>query len=129
VQILFNGGEVERLEELQVNGGEAGLPFYSSVRLCVLNLKWQNKALPPLFLLNGADHAYPLDGSNAPVYAANEEEQIEITEETAEDYLRFFCFAVRGDEGPFLLYEALPAGIPESPGVCRIFLGSGCASI
>lgn len=59
---------------------------------------------------------YILDGTSLPVHEANEREGVEISEETAPDYLRFFCFAVRGDEGPFLLFEE-PAAPPAEEDV------------
>jgi hypothetical protein len=40
-----------------------------------------------------------------PIHEANEAGPIKVTEENALDYLRFFCFFVHGDEGPFLIIE------------------------
>jgi ATP-dependent Zn protease len=36
----------------------------------------------------------------------NSEENLELTEETAADFLRFFCYFLRADEGAFALLEA-----------------------
>jgi hypothetical protein len=44
----------------------------------------------------------------------NSDAPIKITEEDVLDYLRFFCFFVRGEEGPFLICEDMNTfGMPK----------------
>ncbi|GIV60056.1 MAG: hypothetical protein KatS3mg043_1145 [Rhodothermaceae bacterium] len=54
----------------------------------------------------------PLNGSSAVIHETNDEpDELLLNEETADEYLRFFCWAVHGDEGPFYL----PASLRELP--------------
>lgn len=104
--VLFDEDETP-LRSLEISGRRAELPFYESVTLLWITLDPPGDAEPQhLFLLDGeAPFYYALDGSSDPIHAANNQEELAIDGETAADYLRFFCFAVRGDEGPFLLFE------------------------
>lgn len=47
-----------------------------------------------------------LDGTCAPVYRLVREPGFLSTYDNAVDYLRFFCFFVRGENGPFLLLDS-----------------------
>jgi ATP-dependent Zn protease len=87
------------------NARATTLPFYKSHQLIELELvseKGQEKA----YLIDGDGRTWWLDGSTAPVHDVNDAESAEITEETAADYLRFFCWILRADEGPFVLLES-----------------------
>lgn len=81
------------------------LPFYSTIAL----VKVDDTAWPantgPFWFLAKQGRVFPLDGSSAPIHDANEADSIKIGEDTALDYLRFFCYFVHGDEGPFLIVE------------------------
>jgi hypothetical protein len=46
-----------------------------------------------------------LDGTSAPIHDANEADPVKVTEANCLDYLRFFCYFVHGDEGPFFIVE------------------------
>lgn len=59
-----------------------------------------------VFGLDGPEQTVWLDGSSAPVHEANEAESLVLTDETVNDYIRFFFFFVRGGSGPFVLVEA-----------------------
>ena len=50
---------------------------------------------------------YRLDGSSAPIHDVNEAASIKVSRDTAVDYVRFFCFFVNGDEGPFFIVDSL----------------------
>lgn len=57
--------------------------------------------------LYGPHGAQALDGTSALVHDINDSGVLDVsTADLACDYLRFFCSAVRGDEGPFYLIEA-----------------------
>ncbi|WP_332673402.1 ankyrin repeat domain-containing protein [Aromatoleum sp.] len=99
---------------------EAVLPFYPahSVRL----LRLSDPAWPPdshaYYLVAPARHsddpAYlHLDGTSPPIHAVNAQAPIALTPDLVCDYLRFFCFFVRGDEGPFIVAESIEQ--PEIP--------------
>ncbi|MBB5708672.1 hypothetical protein [Sphingopyxis panaciterrulae] len=56
--------------------------------------------------LYGPYGAHELDGTSALIHDVNEGGALDVsTADLAADYLRFFCSAVRGDEGPFFLIE------------------------
>lgn len=56
--------------------------------------------------LYGSHGAHAIEGPSALVHDINEAGLLDVsTPELAADYLRFFCSAVRGDEGPFYLLE------------------------
>lgn len=57
--------------------------------------------------LYGPHGAHALDGTSALVHDINDSGLLDVsTAENACDYLRFFCGAVRGEEGPFYLIES-----------------------
>ncbi len=81
------------------------LPFYKNVALVrVADSSW-DKGIGPFWFLAKQGQMFHLDGSSTPIHEANELAPVEITEENALDYLRFFCYFVHGDEGPFLIIE------------------------
>lgn len=48
----------------------------------------------------------PLNGTSPPIHGINAiPNELTLTNENADDYLRFFCSAVHGQEGPFLVLE------------------------
>src|SRR3546814_15619649 len=56
--------------------------------------------------LYGTYGAHELDVTSALIHDVNEGGALDVsTADPAADYLRFFCSAVRGDEGPFFLIE------------------------
>ncbi len=81
------------------------LPFYTTIAL----VKVDDSAWPsntgPFWFLAKQGRMFLLDGSSAPIHDANEADPIKVTEANALDYLRFFCYFVHGDEGPFLIVE------------------------
>ncbi len=81
------------------------LPFYERVVLIrVKDPSWTPKSLVLYFLtLDG--NLFRLNGTSPPIHEVNASAPIKLTEENVLDYLRFFCFFVRGEEGPFLIAE------------------------
>jgi AAA+ superfamily predicted ATPase len=56
--------------------------------------------------LDSPDRTMLLDGTSAPIHETNESESLILTDETVEDYVRFFFFFVRSDSGTFVLIES-----------------------
>lgn len=81
------------------------LPFYERVVLIrVQDSSWTPKNLNIYFLtLDG--NLFRLNGTSPPIHEVNAAAPIKVTEENVLEYLRFFCFFVRGEEGPFLIAE------------------------
>jgi len=83
----------------------AQTPFYATTALVrVDDTAWPAKTGPFWFLAKQG-RMFLLDGSSAPIHDANEADPIKVTEANALEYLRFFCYFVHGDEGPFLIVE------------------------
>ncbi|MBI4030971.1 MAG: hypothetical protein HY370_04790 [Proteobacteria bacterium] len=81
------------------------LPFYERVVLIrVRDGSWSPKNLNIYYLtLDGS--LFRLNGTSPPIHEVNAKSPIKVTEQNVLDYLRFFCFFVRGEEGPFLIAE------------------------
>jgi hypothetical protein len=90
------------------------LPFYRQVALVRLrDPNWDPEHLCIYYLTNKGELTR-LDGTSPPIHMMNAEAPIKVTEENVLDYLRFFCFFVRGEEGPFLISETMETyGLPE----------------
>lgn len=83
------------------------LPFYNGLALIrVVDSMWPNKKLR-VYYLTEAGNLYRLNGTSPPIHEVNGKGFINITDENVLEYLRFFCFFVRGEEGPFLISEDL----------------------
>lgn len=81
------------------------LPFYDQVALIrVQDPNWINPRLN-VYYLTEQGNLYRLNGTSPPIHEVNAKAPVRITEENVLDYLRFFCFFVRGEEGPFLVAE------------------------
>jgi len=92
------------------------LPFYDQVVLIrVRDANWDPAHLNIFFLANQGNLSR-LDGQSAPIHMVNAEAPVRINEQNILDYLRFFCFFVRGEDGPFLIAESMddPA-MPRAP--------------
>jgi len=85
--------------------GWRALPFYERVVLIrVRDSSWSPKNLNIYYLtLDGS--LFRLNGTSPPIHEVNAKAPIKVTEQNVLDYLRFFCFFVRGEEGPFLIAE------------------------
>ena len=92
------------------------LPFYQDTDLVLVKSpEWEVKNLFVYFISKG-DTLVRLDGTSPPLHAFNAG-NIRLTPETAQFYLEFFCFFVRGEEGPFLIVDSLDN--PYLPGSLR----------
>lgn len=90
------------------------LPFYKTVALIRLrDPNWDPENIGIYYLTNKGELTR-LDGTSPPIHMTNAEAPIKVTEENVLDYLRFFCFFVRGEEGPFLISETMDTyGMPQ----------------
>jgi hypothetical protein len=81
------------------------LPFYSGVVLVrVKDPNWTPRNLY-VYYLTSQGNLYRLNGTSPPIHEVNAMAPVKLTEENILDYLKFFCFFVRGEEGPFLIAE------------------------
>lgn len=83
------------------------LPFYESVALVrVKDPNWLGKNLN-IYYLTDQGNLFRLNGTSPPIHEVNAKAPIKINEQNVLDYLRFFCFFVRGEEGPFYVSESM----------------------
>lgn len=83
------------------------LPFYESVALIrVKDPGWVGKNLY-IYYLTDQGNLFRLNGTSPPIHEVNAKAPIKINESNVLDYLRFFCFFVRGEEGPFYVSESM----------------------
>ncbi len=87
-----------------LRASRARLPFYGEHELFDLLLHGV-QGIERAVLLRSPSHMQWLDGQSSPIHAVNELESLQLTEETVLDYVRFFLFAIRGDQGAFVLIE------------------------
>lgn len=83
------------------------LPWYEGVemiRLVTLEMAAQGVTL---FFLRHRGDLYRLNGTSPPIHELNAKVPINLREADVLEYLRFFCYFVRGDEGPFYIAEDL----------------------
>lgn len=90
------------------------LPFYDSVALIrVKDPNWVDKKLT-IYYLTDQGNLFRLNGTSPPIHEVNAKAPIKVTEENVLEYLRFFCFFVRGEEGPFYISESMDdANMPQ----------------
>ncbi len=91
------------------------LPFYDNVVLVrVQDSMWSPSHLT-IYYLTEEGNLFRLNGTSPPIHEVNAKAPVKITEENVLDYLRFFCFFVRGEEGPFLIAESMDnADMPKN---------------
>jgi hypothetical protein len=83
------------------------LPFYERVVLVrVKDPVWTPTNLY-IYYLTVDGNLYRLNGTSPPIHEVNALAPVKITEENVLEYLHFFCFYVRGEEGPFLIAESI----------------------
>jgi hypothetical protein len=83
------------------------LPFYDAVALIrVQDPNWPSKKLN-IYYLTDQGNLFRLNGTSPPIHEVNAKAPIKVTEQNVLEYLRFFCFFVRGEEGPFYVAESM----------------------
>lgn len=81
------------------------LPFYETVALIrVQDPNWVNKEMC-IYYLTDQGNLFRLNGTSPPIHEVNNKAPVKINPDNVLDYLRFFCFYVRGDAGPFYVAE------------------------
>lgn len=82
------------------------LPWYQNSALVrVRDPAWSNQTLA-IYYVTHLGNLYRLNGSSPPIHELNQKVPIELSDRIALDYLKFFCFFVHGDEGPFYVFES-----------------------
>lgn len=95
--------------------GWRALPFYENVVLIRLRDKSWGKPKLSIYYLTDQGNLYRLNGTSPPIHEVNKKAPVMINESNVLEYLRFFCFFVRGEEGPFLIAESMSdPHIPQS---------------
>jgi hypothetical protein len=83
------------------------LPFYDQVAMIrVKDPAWTPKNLY-IYYLTDQGNLYWLNGTSPPIHEVNAKAPVKITDDNVLEYLKFFCFFVRGEEGPFLIAETM----------------------
>ena len=78
------------------------LDFYPGLDLIRLtDPAWLPEGVCVYLIQRKDDGLYRLNGTSPPIHEVNAKAPLKLTEALTADYLRFFCFFVRGEEGPF----------------------------
>ncbi|MBP9050239.1 MAG: hypothetical protein KBF91_03360 [Alphaproteobacteria bacterium] len=96
--------------QVSSNSTEVGwrmLPFYDHVVLIRLRDRTWGKQKLTIYYLTDQGTLFRLNGTSPPIHEVNAKAPVRITEQNVLEYLRFFCFFVRGEEGPFLIAESM----------------------
>ena len=81
------------------------LPFYQNTRLIIAkHNNWKNPNQYLYWLEHDGD-LYRLNGTSPPIHELNAKKTLDLAGGKALDYLKFFCFFVRGEEGPFYVID------------------------
>lgn len=119
-QLLPENAAARLKEQIEVTVGQ---DRYSLLRIAELEFYRNLYLLEVIIFLGGTDeyrrsyalvtnpqdkdkklNIFSLDGSSGVIHQINKVvNEIRLTEETVDKYLRFFCWAVHGEEGPFYL--------------------------
>jgi hypothetical protein len=90
------------------------MTFYKQVALIRLRDQGWGKENLNVYYLTLKGELTRLDGTSPPIHQMNADAHIELNESNILDYVKFFCFFVRGEEGPFLVSETMETyGLPE----------------
>lgn len=83
------------------------LPFYEQVAMIrVKDPAWTPRNLF-IYYLTDQGNLFWLNGTSPPIHEVNAKAPIKVTEDNVLEYLKFFCFFVRGEDGPFLIAESM----------------------
>ena len=114
-------GDRYELDPETLEGSWRSLPWYQSVTLLHLRDASQENERLRFFYLTDKGNLNWLNGTSPPIHAVNAKAPIQINEANVLDYLRFFCFFVRGEEGPFHICEdAADPIIPQHPAITPV---------
>ncbi|MGE4559289.1 MAG: hypothetical protein AB7E77_03730 [Desulfobulbus sp.] len=80
--------------------------FYPGWHIAEISVTGPNDVLATLSFLVNDQSVIPILGASTPIHKLNEKGALSLTNEgSVASYLRFFCNAVRADEGPFRIIE------------------------
>lgn len=83
------------------------LPFYDTVQMIrVKDPDWSPENLFIYYLILDGK-LFRLNGTSPAIHEVNRQAPVRIDEGNCLDYLEFFCFFVRGEEGPFLIAQSI----------------------
>lgn len=86
------------------------LPFYPEAEFLIFRHPGWVPANLFVYALKKDDEIVWLNGTSPGIHQFNASGHLVLTDENALDYIRFFCFFVRGEEGPFYV-----AHTPDAP--------------
>lgn len=94
-----------KMDQETTRGFHRDLSFYKSVKLLAfVDQNWTNRNLV-IYYLEDQGNLFRLNGTSPAVHEVNAKAPVQVNESNVIDYLRFFMFMVRGEEGPFRLLE------------------------
>ncbi|WP_179468207.1 nSTAND1 domain-containing NTPase [Mycolicibacterium vinylchloridicum] len=82
------------------------LSFYEAHRIVELELARDDDVVATIFVLDGPNGPLWLNGDSAPIHEINEAESLMLTDSAVADYIRFFFFFLRADDGAFVIVES-----------------------
>lgn len=90
------------------------LDWYEKYRLVRLtDPGWENPKLRLYYLIGPEADLFRLNGTSPPIHEVNAKAPIKLNKDNVLSYLIFFCFFVRGDEGPFYILESMDDPVVE----------------
>ena len=102
---MYDFGRIKRTTRVQ-RARAMVLPFYAEQLL--VDLQVADRRGPPRLMccLYGANGVVVLDGNSTVIHNQNANQPFDISDtETREAYLKFFCYFVHGEQGPFEIIE------------------------
>ena len=95
------------------------LSFYKTFRLIEVTIDHKG-TVEKAFLLDGKAITWWLAGVTGPLHYVNMEESLDLPEDKVADYLRFFCYFLRAEEGAFAILESPDEITALTPGDERL---------
>ncbi|NJL27641.1 MAG: hypothetical protein HC897_06935 [Thermoanaerobaculia bacterium] len=83
------------------------LPWYENAVLIHVSTGSSSANNIRFFYLSLRGDLFRLNGTSPPIHEVNAKAPIRINDQNVLDYLRFFCFFVHGEQGPFYIAETL----------------------
>ena len=81
------------------------LSFYPGSGIFKVRAKSWEHPNRALYFLENEKEIFHLNGTSPPIHKFNDQYELSLNGDNALDYLRFFCFFVRGEEGPFFIFD------------------------
>jgi ankyrin repeat protein len=95
-----------RVDAATASAAVMRLPWYQRVSLLrIRDAQWTRERLAVFYLVGPDGSLHRLNGTSPAIHEMNRTAPVQLSAETVLDYLRFFGFFVRGEEGPFYILE------------------------